>query len=34
MKTFQYSIVYLMVLFAVMLVDHYFIETVTYLPAG
>ncbi len=34
MKTFQYSIVYLMVLFAVMLVDHYFIEKVTYLPAG
>tara|TARA_B100001142_G_scaffold257636_1_gene259286 strand:- start:1766 stop:2680 length:915 start_codon:yes stop_codon:yes gene_type:complete len=34
MKTFQYSIVYLMALFAVMLVDHYFIETVTYLPAG
>jgi protoheme IX farnesyltransferase len=34
MKTFQYSIVYLMVLFAVMLVDHYFIETVNYLPAG
>jgi len=34
MKTFQYSIVYLIVLFAVMLVDHYFIETVTYLPAG
>ena len=34
MKTFQYSIVYLMVLFAVMLVDHYFIETVTYIPAG
>jgi protoheme IX farnesyltransferase len=34
MKTFQYSIVYLMVLFAVMLVDHYFIETVTYLPAS
>ena len=32
MKTFQYSIVYLMVLFAVMLVDHYFIETVTYIP--
>jgi len=32
MKTFQYSIVYLMVLFAVMLVDHYFIGTVTYLP--
>ena len=33
MKTFQYSIVYLMVLFAVMLVDHYFIETVTYIPS-
>lgn len=32
MKTFQYSIVYLMVLFAVMLVDHYFITTVTYIP--
>ena len=34
MKTFQYSIVYLMVLFAVMLVDHYFIETVTYIPSA
>ena len=33
-KTFQYSIVYLMVLFAVMLVDHYFIETVTYIPSA
>ena len=34
MKTFQYSIVYLMVLFAVMLVDHYFITTVTYIPSA
>ena len=34
MKTFQYSIVYLMVLFAVMLVDHYFIATVTYIPSA
>jgi len=34
MKTFQYSIVYLMGCSPVMLVDHYFIETVTYLPAG
>lgn len=34
MKTFQYSIVYLIVLFAVMLVDHYFIETVTYIPSA
>ena len=34
MKTFQYSIVYLMVLFAVMLVDHYFIETVAYIPSA
>jgi protoheme IX farnesyltransferase len=34
MKTFQYSIVYLMVLFAVMLIDHYFIATVTYIPSA
>ena len=34
MKTFQYSIVYLMALFAVMLVDHYFITTVTYIPSA
>jgi protoheme IX farnesyltransferase len=34
MKTFQYSIVYLMVLFAVMLVDHYLITTVTYIPSA
>ncbi len=34
MKTFQYSIVYLMVLFAVMLVDHYFVATVTYIPSA
>ena len=33
MKTFQYSIVYLMLLFAIMLVDHFFIATVTYLPS-
>ena len=32
MKTFQYSIVYLMVLFAIMLADHYLIDTVIYLP--
>ena len=34
MKTFQYSIVYLMVLTAVMLEDHYFIATVTYIPSA
>jgi protoheme IX farnesyltransferase len=33
MKTFQYSIVYLMLLFAIMLVDHFFIANVTYLPS-
>ena len=33
MKTFQYSIIYLMVLFAIMLVDHYLVDTVMYLPA-
>ena len=32
MKTFRYSIVYLMALFAIMLVDHYLIDTVIYLP--
>ena len=32
MKTFQYSIVYLMALFAIMLADHYLIDTVIYLP--
>ena len=32
MKTFQYSIVYLMALFAIMLADHYLIDTVVYLP--
>ena len=32
-KTFQYSIVYLMLLFAIMLVDHFFIANVTYLPS-
>ena len=33
MKTFQYSIFYLMVLFGLMLIDHYLIEPVIYLPA-
>ena len=33
MKTFQYSIVYLMLLFAIMLVDHFFVANVTYLPS-
>ncbi|HAZ79229.1 MAG TPA: protoheme IX farnesyltransferase [Porticoccaceae bacterium] len=33
MKTFQYSIVYLMLLFAIMLIDHFFIETIIYLPS-
>ena len=28
MKTFKYSIIYLMVLFCIMLLDHYLIETV------
>jgi len=32
MKTFQYSIVYLMALFAIMLVDHYLIDAVIYMP--
>jgi protoheme IX farnesyltransferase len=32
MKTFRYSIVYLMALFAIMLVDHYLIDTIIYLP--
>jgi protoheme IX farnesyltransferase len=31
MKTFRFSIVYLMVLFALMLVDHYLIETALYI---
>jgi protoheme IX farnesyltransferase len=34
MKTFQYSIVYLMVLFAIMLADHYLIDTFIYLPVA
>ena len=34
MKTFQYSIVYLMALFAVMLADHYLIDTLIYLPVA
>ncbi|MDG0968747.1 MAG: heme o synthase [Porticoccaceae bacterium] len=33
MKTFQYSIVYLMLLFVIMLIDHFFIETIIYLPS-
>ena len=33
MQTFQYSIVYLMVLFGLMLIDHYLIEPVIFLPA-
>ena len=31
MKTFRFSIVYLMVLFALMLVDHYLIEQLHYI---
>ena len=34
MKTFQYSIVYLMALFAIMLADHYLIDTLIYLPVA
>ena len=34
MKTFQYSIVYLMALFAIMLADHYLIDTFIYLPVA
>jgi protoheme IX farnesyltransferase len=34
MKTFQYSIIYLMVLFAIMLADHYLIDTFIYLPVA
>ena len=34
MKTFQYSIVYLMTLFAIMLADHYLIDTFIYLPVA
>jgi len=31
MKTFKYSIIYLMVLFALMLLDHYLLDKVLYI---
>jgi protoheme IX farnesyltransferase len=33
MKTFKFSIIYLMVLFVLMLLDHYLIEKVRYIAA-